>query len=113
MARGSLDHRVLIASLRAKVQLLKNEKPTKRVSRGVFGPTYAGELSEDDESAPVSPRRRRQSKQQRQESPIRRELTVCKGCDARHGPTCWYLNPEKAPAWFTPNQDRLNLVEER
>lgn len=79
---GTLTHRELSMDFRIEMAKHAAKLPVSKVSKGSFGPTFAegqGKKSKGDAKR-------------------------CRAC-GNHHPTsvCYYLFPDNAPVWFTPN----------
>jgi hypothetical protein len=122
---NTLDYRTVANDIRQAASQYTTNKPS-RVAKGSFGPTFAGDGSDDpdkDTEKKFSGKRKRMnSTTQSFQLPKRRRHNynndndmdkVCRGCEGLH-PTykCFYIHPDKAPKTWKPQPYLKRVVEE-
>jgi hypothetical protein len=122
---NTLDYRTVANDIRQAASQYTANKPS-RVAKSSFGPTFAGEGSDDPEKdtekKSSGKRKRTDSNRQSFQFPKRRRHNnnddndmdkVCRGFEGFH-PTykCFYIHPDKAPKTWKPQPYLKRAVEE-
>lgn len=110
---GTLEYRTVSNDFRDHIRDINNQK-TRKVARGAFGPTFAGQPDEPDDQAGTG----KNTGPDRTNRPSKRRYTGgdqsgCWACSQLHSlARCYYAFPDNAPSWFEPREHLQKKVKE-